>query len=159
MAASNKMSRNVASNIQEFWIKYFGQAIALTGMLTGFAVPAFAASHGMDATMMTCADFSAMDADGQMKAMDAMSMASEGMTSDQMASDDAMASDDEASDAMASDEGASEAMASDDEASSDMASDAMASDDMASDTMMATATTCADNLDMMAMDAMMAHKG
>ena len=147
------MSRNVASNIQEFWIKYFGQAIAitgmLTGMLTGFAVPAFAASHGMDATMMTCADFSAMDADGQMKAMDAMSMASEGMTSDQMASDDAMASDDEASDAMASD----------DEASSDMASDAMASDDMASDTMMATATTCADNPDMMAMDAMMAHKG
>ncbi len=67
-------------------MKYFGQAIAISGLLAGPTFSAFAASHSMDATMMTCADFSAMDADGQMKAMEVMAMASEGMTSDQMSS-------------------------------------------------------------------------
>ncbi len=125
-------------------MKYFGHVIAVTGLVAGFAFPAFAASHKMDATMMTCADFSAMDADGQMKAMEVMAMESEGMTTDQMSSEDTMASDEASSDAMASD---------------DASSDAMASDDMATDAMMATAKTCTANPDMMAMDAMMADKG
>ena len=112
-------------------MKLFCLAIVVTGLVTAFALPAFAANHSIDATMITCADFTAMDADAQMKAMAAMHMASEGMTSDEMASDE-----------MASDQ---------------MATDEMATDEMASNAMIATAATCESTPDMMAMDAMMSN--
>ncbi len=38
-----------------------GHAIVVTGLVTAFAFPAYAANHSMDATMMTCVDFTAMD--------------------------------------------------------------------------------------------------
>ena len=39
----------------------------VTGLAAAFALPADAANHSMDATMLTCADFTAMDTEGQAK--------------------------------------------------------------------------------------------
>ena len=139
MAPDDKLPCNVVPNRWEYRMKILGHAIAIVGLVSGIAIPAFAASHSMNATMMTCADFTAMDSAMQVKAMEVMAMASEGMTSDQMSSEDTVASDATAS--------------------NDTTSDAMASDDLATNTMVATARTCAANPDMMAMDAMMTNKG
>ena len=110
-------------------------------MTAAFAAPAFADD-------MSCADFMAMDADAQMKAV--------GM----MAGDDMMAED------MAGDDMKSDDMAADDMKSDDMASDDMAADDMAGDDMMAEDVTvdavvaaCGDDGAMMVEDAVMKAKG
>ena len=111
-------------------MRNFYQVIAAAGLVAAFALPANSASHDVDLTKLTCAEFTAMEADGQMTAMDAM---------------------DEMSDEMASDE-----MASEEVTSEDASSDAMASDDaMAADQMTAMKTACEGSPDMMAMDAMM----
>lgn len=122
-----------------------GHAIVVTGLVTAFAFPAYAANHGMDATMMKCADFIAMDAEGQVKSMEAMQKALDEMALDKMTSDE-MAADEMAADEMAADEMVSEATASDEVAS-----------DMASDEMTAIASACEGNPDMMALDAMMSN--
>lgn len=110
--------------------------LAIAGMAGGFGIAAQAASHGMDYSQMTCAEFTAMDAEAQMNAVKGMQMASDDMSSDNMASDN---------------------MESDNMASDSMASDSMASDDMAmQDSAAAIVAACEGNPDMMAMDAMMA---
>ena len=117
----------------------FFKFIAVTGLVSGIALSASAESHGGNLAKITCAEFTAMDADGQMEAMDAMHTMVDEMATDEMASDDAT------DDAMASDDATDDAMASDD-----------ATDDaMASDQMMAMTTACESAPDMMAMDAMM----
>lgn len=115
-----------------------------TTILAGFlavpvAVPAFAASHGA----LSCADFMAMDADGQMEAVHAMQEAA--MMDDDM---DDMASDDMKSDEMADDD----MKDGDDMASDDMSGDDMMDDDM-SDVEMVSAY-CADHPDMAITDSM-----
>ncbi|MGB8622225.1 MAG: HdeA/HdeB family chaperone [Paracoccaceae bacterium] len=100
--------------------------LAIAGMAGGFGIAAQAASHGMDYSQMTCAEFTAMDAEAQMNAVKGMQMASDDMSSDNMASDN-----------MESDS---------------MASDDMAMQDSAA----AIVAACEGNPDMMAMDAMMA---
>ena len=112
-----------------------GHAIVVTGLVTAFAFPAYAASHSMDATMMKCVDFTAMDADGQVKSMEAMQKALDEMALDKMMSDE-----------MAADEMVSETTTSDEVAS-----------DMASDEITAIASACEGNPDMMALDAMMSN--
>ncbi len=112
-------------------MKLFCHAIVVTGLVTAFAFPAYAASHSMDEIMMTCVDFTAMDAEGQVKSMKAMQLALDEMALDKMTSDE-----------MAADA---------------IASDAMASDEVASDEMIAIASACEDNPDMMALDAMMSN--
>ena len=107
-----------------------GHAIVVTGLVTAFAFPAYAASHSMDATMVKCVDFTAMDADGQVKSMEAMQKALDEMALDKMMSDEMV----------------SEATASDEVAS-----------DMASDEITAIASACEGNPDMMALDAMMSN--
>ncbi len=83
-------------------MKLFYHAIVVTGLVTAFAVPAYAANHSMDATMMTCAAFTAMDAEGQVKSMQAMRKALDEMALDKMMPDE-MAPDAAASDEMTSD--------------------------------------------------------
>ena len=107
-----------------------GHAIVVTGLVTAFAFPAYAANHRMDATMMKCVDFTAMDAEGQVKSMEAMQKALDEMALDKMMSDEMV----------------SEATASDEVAS-----------DMASDEITAIASACEGNPDMMALDAMMSN--
>jgi hypothetical protein len=84
---------------------------------------------------MTCAEFSTMDADGQMQAMAAMA------AGDMAAEGGAMASDNSATGAMTSEEPATGAMAD---------TDMMASHE----DLMATIDACAGHADMMAVDAM-----
>ena len=105
-------------------------------MTAAFAAPAFADD-------MSCADFMAMDADAQMKAV--------GM----MAGDDMMAED------MAGDDMKSDDMAADDLKSDDMASDDMAGDDMMAEdvTVDAVVAACGDDGAMMVEDAVMKAKG
>jgi hypothetical protein len=107
----------------------FFKFIAVTGLVSGIALSASAESHGGNLAKITCAEFTAMDADGQMEAMDAMHTMVDEMATDEMASDDAT------DDAMASDDATDDAMAS--------------------DQMMAMTTACESAPDMMAMDAMM----
>jgi len=119
-----------------------------TTILAGFlavpvVVPAFAASH----EAMSCADFMALDSDGQMEAVHAMHEAA--MMDDDM---DDMASDDMKDD-MSDDDMASEDMKDgDDMASDDMMDEEMTDDDM-SDTEMVSAY-CADHPDMTIADSM-----
>lgn len=111
------------------------QAVVLTG---GLSLPARAEADAMMGADMTCATFSAMDATGQMQAMDAMAA--------QGTAGGAMATHGNATGAMASG-----AMATDAAASGAMADTGM----MAShDDLMATVDACAGHADMMAVDAM-----
>lgn len=112
-------------------------AIALSGV---FAVPAFAQDSGMAAEKMSCAEFTAMDADGQMKAVETMQMASDNMASGEMKSGE-----------MTSGQMEMGQTSSGEMKSGEMASgDSMMSDDMVA----AVAKACEGHPDMMAMDAM-----
>ena len=81
----------------------FCHAIVVTGLVAALAFSAHAANHSMDATMMTCAAFTAMDAEGQVKSMQAMRKALDEMALDKMMPEE-MAPDAAASDATVSDE-------------------------------------------------------
>ena len=122
------MSHIVASYHGKNLMKLFRYALVVTGLVTAFAFPAHAANHSMDATMMTCAAFIAMDAEGQVKSIQAMRKALEEMALDKMAPD-------------ATAPGAT-------------ASDEMTSDRI-SDEMTAIVLACKGNPDMMALDAML----
>ncbi len=63
------------------------RVIAITAVAGAFVAPSLALAEEMDPMKMTCAEFSAMDMDGMMAAVDAMHKASP---------DAAMAMDDEA---------------------------------------------------------------
>lgn len=148
-------------------MKLLVTAAAIAGTI---AFPAFAQDAAMDTSTMTCADFTAMDAEGQMMAMEAMQTS---MT-DGMASDDATAAGTEemATDSMA--EGTAEMAEGTAETATDsmaegtddttMATDSMAEGTeagaMASDDPMMTAMmeACAGDPAMMAMDAMTASQ-
>ena len=109
-------------------MKRFCHAIVVTGLVAAPAFPAYAASHSMDAIMMTCVDFTAMDVEDQMKSMEAMHKALDEMSLDEMSSEELV--------------------------SDETASDERASDETASDEMMAIASACEGNPDMMVLDAM-----
>lgn len=49
---------------------------AAVAILAAFSIPSLVSADEMDPAKMTCAEFSAMDMDGMMKAVDAMHMAS-----------------------------------------------------------------------------------
>ncbi len=115
-------------------MKTFLMTTVFSGLM---AFPAFAQMSDD----MSCADFMAMDASAQMKAV---------MEADSTASDDMMADDAMAEDAMADDAMADDAMAEDDM----MAKDDMMADEMAV-SVESVAAICADNPDMMVHDAMM----
>lgn len=51
------------------------RTITALALLATAALPSLALADGMDAAKMTCAEFSAMDKDGMMKAVEAMHMA------------------------------------------------------------------------------------
>ncbi len=59
-------------------MKTLNRSIALTLLAASFAMPtlSFAESHAPDPMKMTCAEFSAMDMEGMMGAVDAMHKAS-----------------------------------------------------------------------------------
>ncbi len=57
-------------------MKHLLSAMALTACVGAFAVPTLVAAADMDPKTMTCADFSAMDMDGMMKAVEMMHAAS-----------------------------------------------------------------------------------
>jgi HdeA/HdeB family len=65
---------------------------ATIALAAAFALPSLAFADGMDPAKMTCADFSAMDMDGMMKATEAMHMAGPdaAMKMDEAASEEAM---------------------------------------------------------------------
>jgi hypothetical protein len=69
-------------------MKPFLPLFAAAAMTATMSAPAFAASHGVDAMTVTCADFTAMDMDGMMAVTDAVDMAM--MTAD-MTEDEKMA--------------------------------------------------------------------
>lgn len=75
-------------------------SLTAAALATAFAAPVFAESHTMDASTMTCAEFSAMDSDGMMAATDAVDMAM--MTAD-MSDDEKMAAMEEHDAMMAAD--------------------------------------------------------
>lgn len=116
----------------------------VAGIAALVALPALADNHAADPASITCADFMAMDAEGQAAAVEAMQAASmdgEMMTDEMSEGDDGMMSDDEMSgedDAMMSEEG----MASDD------------GDMMSEDMVAGMASACDGSPDMMAIDAM-----
>lgn len=120
-------------------MKTFLMTTVFSGLM---AFPAFAQMSDD----MSCADFMAMDASAQMKAV----MEADSTASDDMMADDAMAEDTMAEDAMAEDAMADDAMAEDDM----MAKDDMMADEMAV-SVESVAAICADNPDMMVHDAMM----
>ena len=70
-------------------MKYITHALAVTGLLGAFALPALA-QDAMMAEDMTCADLMAMDEEGQMEAMTAMEMAMAESEGTEMSEEDAM---------------------------------------------------------------------
>lgn len=88
-------------------------SLLLGSALTVLALcPAAMAQDAGDPSMMTCAEFLAMDAAGMASASEAVAMAGDAMAGDAMAVD-AMAGDAMADDAMAGDAMADDAMAGD----------------------------------------------
>lgn len=53
-------------------MKTFVKVLAISGLMCGVSSATFAASHSMDMSKVTCADFAAMDEAGQMDAMKGM---------------------------------------------------------------------------------------
>jgi hypothetical protein len=156
------------------------KAIVLSGVL---AVPVFAQDGSMTTT---CAEFMAMNSEGQMMTLKEMQTAAKDMASDKMMAEDSMATDDSimAEDSMATDDSmmAEDSMATDDSMMAEdsmatddsiMAEDSMAADDsmMAEDSMAAQHSMVAEDMvsrvlqscegdpDMMVMDAMMEASG
>ncbi len=112
-----------------------------TVLAFGTAQGAFAAAHAVDPATLTCGDLAAMEAGAQMKAVEAVSMASH--------SDDMMA---EGEEMMESEEMADgEEMMAEGEEMAD-GDDMMADDGMMMDDVMAA---CDGKADMMVMDVMM----
>jgi hypothetical protein len=127
------------------------RAIALSGVL---AFPALAQDGGMaDPMIMTCAEFMALDSEGQMMAIEEMDLAAEEMATDMMMPED-MASDEMKPEQMGSGEMMSEG-------GSMMADDKMASDGtmMSEDMVAAVLNACEGQPDKMVMDAMMEVPG
>lgn len=107
---------------------------AIAGLICAIVASPLFAQNAMSADSTTCADYMAMDSDGQMHAMEAMEMASsEGMMAEsegEMAAEGEMA------------EGVDDAMMAE-------------GDGMMEEHMAAMSAACDGNPDMMAMDAMM----
>jgi len=108
----------------------FYRIAAIAGFACTAAVPVFAASHVMDPARLTCGDVMAMDAEGQLKAVEAMQKAAADLA---IYGDDATAGD-------------TDAKTEDDVLSMEEA-------------MMAMEGSCEGHADMLAMNAMlMKHK-
>jgi hypothetical protein len=121
---------NASKHFLTFWRVTMKKLLLASAFTVGMALPAFAQM----ADDPSCTDFMAMDSSGQMKAVEAMAMATDAMATDPMATD-AMATDD--------------AMAAD---------DAMASDDMMAEevTVEGAMAACTDHPEMTVHDAMAA---
>ncbi len=69
--------------------------LASAAMIVSMPGFALAAAHEMDTSKMTCAEFTAMDDEGKMKAADAMHMAAMDAENSEMSEEDKMKMDEE----------------------------------------------------------------